>query len=136
LIKTTIYLSLGLHKERPSYRRSLQLSIKTFSTSKHEISKFFLFLWVIFALLDPDPDHLTRLNLNPIRIGSRSESNSDRIKIRIRNPAIILVSLRNRIVSGFNRVSGSGPKLGIRILIQRIKKTDKKKVKTFHVWNC
>ncbi len=24
--KTTIYLSLGLHKERPSYRRSLQLS--------------------------------------------------------------------------------------------------------------
>jgi hypothetical protein len=23
--KTTIYLSLGLHKERPSYRRSLQL---------------------------------------------------------------------------------------------------------------
>jgi hypothetical protein len=26
LIKTTIYLSLGLHKERPSYKRSLQLS--------------------------------------------------------------------------------------------------------------
>jgi hypothetical protein len=24
--KTTIYLSLGLHKEHPSYRRSLQLS--------------------------------------------------------------------------------------------------------------
>jgi hypothetical protein len=24
--KTTVYLSLGLHKERPSYRRSLQLS--------------------------------------------------------------------------------------------------------------
>jgi hypothetical protein len=24
--KTTIYLSLGLHKERPRYRRSLQLS--------------------------------------------------------------------------------------------------------------
>jgi hypothetical protein len=24
--KTTIYLSLGLYKERPSYRRSLQLS--------------------------------------------------------------------------------------------------------------
>jgi hypothetical protein len=24
--KTAIYLSLGLHKERPSYRRSLQLS--------------------------------------------------------------------------------------------------------------
>jgi hypothetical protein len=27
--KTTIYLSLGLHKERPSYRRSLQLSNET-----------------------------------------------------------------------------------------------------------
>jgi hypothetical protein len=25
-LKTTIYLSLGLHKERPSYRRSLQIS--------------------------------------------------------------------------------------------------------------
>jgi hypothetical protein len=24
--KTTVYLSLGLHKERPSYRRSLQIS--------------------------------------------------------------------------------------------------------------
>jgi hypothetical protein len=24
--KTTIYISLGLHKERPSYRRSLQIS--------------------------------------------------------------------------------------------------------------
>ncbi len=28
----------------------------TSSTSKHEISKFFLLLWVIFALQDPDPD--------------------------------------------------------------------------------
>jgi hypothetical protein len=25
-LKTTIHLSVGLHKERPSYRRSLQLS--------------------------------------------------------------------------------------------------------------
>jgi hypothetical protein len=29
---------------------------------------FFLFLWVIFALLDPDPDPLTWLNTDPIRI--------------------------------------------------------------------
>jgi len=35
---------------------------------------FFLLFWVIFALLDPDP--LTRLNPDPIRI-----------RIRIRNPA-------------------------------------------------
>ncbi len=34
--------------------------------------KFFLLLWVIFALLDPDPntdpDPLTRLNPDPVRI--------------------------------------------------------------------
>jgi hypothetical protein len=29
---------------------------RTSSTSKHEISYFFLLLWVIFSLLDPDPD--------------------------------------------------------------------------------
>jgi hypothetical protein len=40
-----IYLSLGLHKGRPSYRRSLQLS-------KENI---FLFLSVIYAHLDLDP---------------------------------------------------------------------------------
>jgi hypothetical protein len=31
---------------------------------------FVLFLWVIFTLLDPDPDPLTRWNLNSIRIQS------------------------------------------------------------------
>jgi hypothetical protein len=30
--------------------------------------KKILLLWVIFALLDPDPDPLTRLNPDPIRI--------------------------------------------------------------------
>ncbi len=41
--KTTIYLSLDLHKGRPSYRRSLQLSkenIQHSSTSKHDVLKF------------------------------------------------------------------------------------------------
>jgi hypothetical protein len=40
---------------------------RTSSTSKHELLKFFL-MWVIFALLDPDPepeDPLTRLNPDP-----------------------------------------------------------------------
>jgi hypothetical protein len=32
---------------------------KTSSTSKHEITKLFLFLWAILAHLDPDPDPLT-----------------------------------------------------------------------------
>jgi hypothetical protein len=43
----TVYLSLDLHKGRPSYRESLQ-------TSKENIQHFFLFLWVIFTILDPD----------------------------------------------------------------------------------
>ncbi len=38
------------------------------------LKKKILLLWVIFALLDPDPDPLTRLNPDPVRI-------------RIRNPA-------------------------------------------------
>jgi hypothetical protein len=35
--KIAIYLSLGLHKGRPSYKRSLQPSNKTSSTSQNEI---------------------------------------------------------------------------------------------------
>ncbi len=43
--KTTIYLSLGLYKERPSYRRRLQLSKKSSNTSKHELlNKFSTFV--------------------------------------------------------------------------------------------
>jgi hypothetical protein len=43
-----------LHKGRPSYKRSLQ-------SSKENIKfiTFKIFSWVIFALLDPDPDPLT-----------------------------------------------------------------------------
>ncbi len=58
--KIAIYLSLDLHKGRPNYRRSLQPSKENVHTWKHEISWHFSFLWVIFALLDPDP--LTWLN--------------------------------------------------------------------------
>jgi hypothetical protein len=32
--------------------------------------KFLTFLWVIFALLDPDPDPATQINANPCRSGS------------------------------------------------------------------
>jgi hypothetical protein len=52
--KTTIYLSLGLHKERPRYRRSLQLSKKAI---QHP---------------NPDLDPLTRMNPDPIRIRIRN----------------------------------------------------------------
>ncbi len=62
--KTAIYLSLGLPKGRPSYRRSLQPSkenIQQFKTWK--FLYFFLFLWVIFDPLDPDPS--TQINADP-----------------------------------------------------------------------
>ncbi len=55
--KTAIYLSLGLHKVCPSYRRSLQLSKEAIQHFKTwTFTHFCLLLWVIFALLDPDPD--------------------------------------------------------------------------------
>ncbi len=50
--KIAIYLSLGLHKGRPIYRRSLQPP-KREPPSLQNMK--FLFLWVIFALLDPNP---------------------------------------------------------------------------------
>jgi hypothetical protein len=51
--KTTIYLSVGLHKGRPSYKRSLQFSKENI---QHFKINFFLLLWVIFALVDPEPN--------------------------------------------------------------------------------
>ncbi len=47
--KIAIYLSLGLHKGRPSYRRSRRASKE--NTAKKFLN-FFLFLWVNFDLLD------------------------------------------------------------------------------------
>ncbi len=46
LSKTAIYLSICLHKGRPSYREHQEFQNMKFLN-------FFLFLWVIFALLDP-----------------------------------------------------------------------------------
>ncbi len=66
LIKIAIYLSLGLCKGSPSYRRSLQ---HTKENIQHCITWnflfFILFLWVIFALLDPDSDQSPWTWLNP-----------------------------------------------------------------------
>ncbi len=56
-------------KLAPIYRRSLQHSnedIQHFKTWK--FLNFYLFLWVIFALLHPNPDLLTWLNPDSIRI--------------------------------------------------------------------
>jgi hypothetical protein len=62
------YLSLGLHKEHPSYRRSLQLP----KLQNINFEKKILLLWVIFALLDPDTDSESG-STDPIE----SESNPD-----------------------------------------------------------
>jgi hypothetical protein len=71
--KTAIYLSLGLHKVCPHIvqvtEEACSSQKKPSNTSKHE---FFLPLWVIFALLNPDPDPLARLNTDPIRIRIRN----------------------------------------------------------------
>ncbi len=53
---TTLYLSLGLHRGRPSYKRSLQLSKENIQHFKTWFYIFFPLFWVIFALLDSDPD--------------------------------------------------------------------------------
>jgi hypothetical protein len=68
------------------------------NTSKHELLKNFLLLWVIFALLDLDPDSesgstdLIESGSNPdpdtIRIRIQSGSNPDSDTIRIRNSAL------------------------------------------------
>ncbi len=83
--KTTIYLSLGLHKERPSYRRNLQLSKEAIQDFK---------TWTLVGYFcppgsgsdpltrfnpDPDPQPWILLGLIPLRLragGDRSRSNS------------------------------------------------------------
>ncbi len=60
-----IYFSLGLHTGCPSYRRSFQPSkenIPHFKT-RNFLTFFSIFLWDIFALMDPDP--LSWLNPDP-----------------------------------------------------------------------
>jgi hypothetical protein len=52
--KITEYLSLDLHKGRPSYRRSPQK--RTSSTSKNEIINFFPFCGSFLPSVHPDPD--------------------------------------------------------------------------------
>ncbi len=109
------YLSLGLHKRRPSYRRSFQPSkenIQHFKTWKFCV--FFLFLCVIFALLDPDPE---------FECGSGS-GNSELMRIRIRNPEKFLqeVVIKQIITNYFlfpswmslTKIAGSGAGDGCR----------------------
>ncbi len=50
-----IYLSLGIHKGRQGYRRSLHPQKITFILQDIKFLNFLKFSCVIFALLDPDP---------------------------------------------------------------------------------
>ncbi len=72
--KTTIYLILGLHKRRPSFRRSLQPSKANIKHFKTWNFLFFLLLWVIFSLLDPAPDK------NPLTLLKRIQSGSETLR--------------------------------------------------------
>ncbi len=125
--------------ERTSKMQKKPSALKrTSSPSKLEISKFFLLLWVIFALLDPDTDPLTWLNpdmnpptwLNPDTdpltwsnpdmdpptwlnpdTDPLTWSNPDRIRIRIRNTDFNLryhLSRRDRPVGGGQRQRDGG----------------------------
>jgi hypothetical protein len=55
LIKIAMYLSLGLHKGRPRYRRSLQPSKENIQQNMNILYFFSIFV-AYFALLHPDPD--------------------------------------------------------------------------------
>jgi hypothetical protein len=96
--KTTIYLSLGLHKERPTERTE-----KAFSSQKrHPTLKNMSFKQKF--LLDPDPDSdSTRLNPDLIRI---------QIRIRIRNPAVAqgLVPGHELVIVNSDEGLGAGPR--------------------------
>jgi hypothetical protein len=58
-------LSLGLNKGRTSYRRSLEPSKENIQPALQnmKIIYFFLYLWVIFAHLDPDPATQMKVDL-------------------------------------------------------------------------
>ncbi len=66
--KNAIQFSLGLHKGRPSYRRSLERSIESIQHFKTWNFFIFLFLWVIFALLNSDPADKNQFKFIRIRI--------------------------------------------------------------------
>jgi hypothetical protein len=67
--KIAIYLSIGLHKGRPSYRRSLQSSKENIQHFKTwNILWVILPSWINIRIWISNPDPLTWLNPDPIRI--------------------------------------------------------------------
>ncbi len=75
--KTTIYLSLGLHKGRPSYRRSLQPSKENIQHfNKWNFLIFFSTFVGNFALLESDP-YSGSGSIDPIEFGSNPDPDPD-----------------------------------------------------------
>jgi hypothetical protein len=71
LSKITIYLSLASVKNVQVTEEAFSSQKRPSNTSKHELLKNFLLLWVIFSLLDPDLDSGST---DPIESGSESGS--------------------------------------------------------------
>jgi hypothetical protein len=67
--KFAIYLFLVFVKNFQATEDASNPAVRTFSTSIHEMSSLFSFLWVIIACLDLDPDSQSDANpeayLNP-----------------------------------------------------------------------
>jgi hypothetical protein len=77
---------------------------------------FFLLFWVIFALLDPDPDPLPRLNPDPVMIRIRNPGMPYPKKYRIRD---ILAQERHQQLMAENRPLLVGPEAPVRRRLKR-----------------
>ncbi len=103
LKKITIYLSLGCHKGRLSYKRSLHLSKENIRHFKTWNSLNFILLfcglllpsWVRIRIPNTDPDPVTRLN-------------PDLIRIRVRNPGHMVNFIELVWRWGARRTGGGG----------------------------
>jgi hypothetical protein len=83
-------------QEKPSALRKEHPVLKNM-----KILNFFLFLWVIFALLDPDPDPATQFNADPCGYGSGYGSGSETLPPL--TPPSSYVKLISSLHSAFKR---------------------------------
>jgi hypothetical protein len=87
LIKTAIYLSLGLHKVQyvQVIEEAFSSQKRPSNTSKHELLQIFVYFcgsflpsWIRIRNRIPNPDPQTRLNTDPIRIRIRIHNSGSR----------------------------------------------------------
>ncbi len=102
-------LSLGLHKGRPSYRRSLPPSKENIQHFKKLNLLTFLFLCVMFSFLEPDPDSESRSgSRDPIESGSTTE-------YKVKNDKKTLTSSSESLWQNFLLLSHSSLRLRLNI---------------------